>query len=81
MQHILRVHLTCPDGGHALIDTRYNPNTCEILLTSAHVTDENNKFDWRRPLSWFWGDEGAKSIEKKLQVVVCDLNKNCNCGD
>ena len=81
MQHIVRVLLPCPDESTALIDTRYDPNTCEILLTSAHVTDENEKFDWARELSWFWGEDGAKSIERKLQTLVCNLNKNCSCGD
>lgn len=80
MQNILRVYLPCPDGDTALIDTRYDPNSCEILLTSAHITDENKKFDWARQLSWFWGEEGAKTLEKHLQVLVCKLNKNCNCG-
>ena len=76
MQHIHRVLLPCPHGDTVLINTRYDPHTYEILLTTAHITLENKKFDWGRQLSWFWGIEGAKVIEKNLQILIHELHKN-----
>lgn len=76
MQHIHRIFLPCQHGDTVLIDTRYDPDTYEILLTTAHITLENKKFDWGRQLSWFWGIEGAKVIEKNLQILIHELHKN-----
>ena len=76
MQHIHRVLLPCQHGDTVLIDTRYDPHTYEILLTTAHITLENKKFDWGRQLICFWGIEGAKVIEKNLQILIYELHKH-----
>ena len=76
MQHIHRVLLPCQHGDTVLINTRYDPHTYEILLTTAHITLENKKFDWGRQLICFWGIEGAKVIEKNLQILIYELHKH-----
>jgi hypothetical protein len=79
MTHHVQIVLPLDGGGHAVIRSIYNPETCERLNDSVAITNEKQEFGGWESIDKYWEEPIIKNIKYDLQAAVCLANGHLHC--